>query len=111
EVPVRLINPDRQGEPPEAFLRYHPAAHVLEPIELAGLAVDRFGQERDVLDDRHDLVAPIHVDEPFIDEAKEQPRLAAPAMRIAGRILFDREQPTLLLQMVEDPVEKYPHSY
>ena len=89
---ARVAHPDRQGQTPEAFLRDHPVAHVLEPIQFAGLAVDRFGQERDLLDDAHDLVAPFHVDEPLVDQAEKQLRLAAPAVRIAVRIAFRRRK-------------------
>ncbi len=53
---------------------------------------------------RYDLVAPRHVDEPLVDQAEQQLGLAAPAVRIAVRILLHREQHALLLQVVEDPV-------
>ncbi len=94
----------RAKSPSKAFFRDHPVAHVLEPIELAGLAVDRFGQKCDILDDAHDLVAPLHVDEPFVNQTEQQLRLAAPAMRIAVRIFLDREEAALLLKLVENPV-------
>ncbi len=75
-----LADPDRQGQPPEALLRDHPVAHVLEPVELAGLAVRR--EPADLRDELLDAVAPVHTDEPLVDQAEDELALAAPAVRV-----------------------------
>src|SRR5438128_2592012 len=45
-----------------------------------------------------------HSNEPFIHETEQQLRLAAPAVRIAVRILLDGEENALLLQVVENQI-------
>ena len=62
------------------------------------------GRNVDLLDDLHDLVAPLHVDEPLVDQAEEQLRLAAPAVRVAVRSTArSRRARPFFLQVVEDP--------
>ncbi len=56
--PVSSSTQIGRARPQIALLGDHPVAHVLEPVQLAGLAVDRLRQERHLLDDLHDLVAP-----------------------------------------------------
>ena len=54
-----------------------------------------FGDPADVAADLHDLFSPRHADEPFVDQAKEQLRLAAPAVGVAVRIFLDGEEDVL----------------
>ena len=90
---------DRQRQAPVALLADHPVAHVAQPVELALVA--EAGDPADPVDDLHDLVAQArvdllagqrvarlvvdrpHADEPLVDEAEEQRRAAAPAVRVA----------------------------
>src|SRR5580700_1686690 len=39
EVLALVANPNRQSEPPETFLRDHPVAHVVQPIQFARFAL------------------------------------------------------------------------
>src|SRR5207302_1306031 len=49
---------------------------------------------------------PVHVDEPLIHQAEEQLRLAAPAVRVAVRILLAGKEQALVLQVAQDPVSR-----
>ena len=100
--PVFFVHPDRQGESPEAFLGDHPVAHVGQPFELAVLPVDAVRQPADLPRDVLDLVAPVHVDEPFIDEPKDQFVTRPPAVRIDVRIGLDGDQQVLCFELLED---------
>src|SRR5437016_10896959 len=65
KVTAFLAHPDRQRQSPEPLLGDHPVAHVPEPVQLPGPAVDRLRQERDVpvLDHLHDLRSKDHTSE------------------------------------------------
>ena len=109
---------DRQREPPVALLADHPVVHVAEPVELALVAEVR--DPADLVDDLHDLVAQAgvdlllaerlarlvveraHADVPLVDEAEDERRAAAPAVRVA---VVDRLEPVeaaLALEMLDD---------
>ena len=111
---------DRQRQPPVALLADHPVVHVAEPVELA--LVPEVGDPADAVDDLHDLVAQArvdllrgerlarlvvdraHRDEPLVDEAEEQRRAAAPAVRVAVRVRLEVVEEPAPLEVVDDPL-------
>jgi hypothetical protein len=111
---------DRQSEAPVALLADHPVVHVVEPVELT--LVPEIGDPADLVDDLHDLVAQAgvdllpgqglarllvhraHVDEPLVDEAKDEGRPASPAMRVAVGDGLEPVETALALQVLDDRV-------
>ena len=90
---------DRQRQAPVALLADHPVVHVAQPVELTLVA--EAGDPGDAVDLLHDLVAQAgvdllgrqrlarlvvdgtHRDVPLVDEAEDERRPAAPAVRVA----------------------------
>ena len=73
---------DRKGETVVPLLRYHPILHVFEPVEFAGftelwIPVHFFGGFFHLGSNF------VHVDEPFVDQAKYELGGASPADRVA----------------------------
>ena len=119
-VPARRAVVDRQREPPVALLADHPVVHVAQPVELALVA--EVGDPADLVDDLHDLVAEAgvdlllgqrlarlvveraHADEPLVDEAEDERRPAAPAMRVAVGDGLEPVEAALALEVLDDRV-------
>ena len=99
---IFFVNPNGQGEPPESLLADHPVAHVGQPFDLPFLSVNAVRQPLDLSCDILDLIPPVHVDEPFIDEAENEFIARAPAMRIDVRIRFDRDQHAFGFEFFKD---------
>ncbi len=102
EVASEFINPDGQSEAPVAFLGDHPVAHVGEPFDFAFLALNAVGEPLDLFGDAHDFIAPVHVDEPFIDETEDEFIAGAPAERVDVRVLFFGNEQAFFLEAVDD---------
>ena len=101
------IDPDRQRQTPETLLGDHPVAHVGQPFSLTFAALDAVGQPADLIRHRHDFVAPVHVDEPFINQTEHQFIPRAPAERIDVRILFIRNQQMFFFQLRQDQIDRF----
>ena len=99
---VLRVDPDRQGEAPEALLGDHPVAHVVEPLQLALHAVDAVGPPADRGGAFFDPLPPVHVDEPFIDKPEHEFVAGSPAEGVNVRILLDGEQESLFFQRIKD---------
>ena len=65
------------------------------------------GSQRILPRDVFDLLPPVHVDEPLVDEAEDQLVPGAPAKRIDVRIFFDVDEQMLLLERVEDELGRF----
>jgi hypothetical protein len=80
------------ASPQKRFLEIIQSPHVVEAIGSSlVLAVDGFGDPVDVFRTVvHDLFAPVHLDEPFIDDAEDEFVAGAPAVGIDVRIIARR---------------------
>ena len=102
-VAAALALVDRQRQAPVTFLRDHPIVHVVEPFQLPraperGLPLHAVGG---VL---HRLAQVVHRDEPLVDEAEHEFRVATPAHRVAVCVRHDAVQNAFLFQAFEDVV-------
>ena len=107
EVAGFLINPDRQRETPEAFLRDHPVAHVAEPLALAILPVDAGRQPFNLPCDIFDFFPPVHIDEPLVDQPEDKFIARPPAMRIDVRVSFNVDQQALFFELLENEFRRF----
>ena len=107
EVAGFFIHPDRQRETPEAFLRDHPVAHIAEPFALAFLPVDAFRQPLDLPSDVFDFFPPVHIDEPLVDQPKDQFIARPPAVRIDVRVSFDVDQQAFFFELLKDEFGRF----
>ena len=116
---------DRQRQAPVALLADHPVVHVAQPVELALVAEVR--DPADLVDDVHDLVAQAgvdllggqrlarlvvqrtHADEPLVDEAEDERRPAAPAVRVAVGDGLEPVEPVLALEVLDDRLGDIAH--
>jgi len=103
EVPAGRALPDRQRKAPIALLGDHPVVHVPQPVELAVLAEIR--DPADLVGDIHQRAAqPVHADVPLVDQAEDKRGRAAPALRVAVRVLLELVETALLFQARDDGV-------
>src|SRR5262245_43579444 len=55
--------------------------------------------------DFHDRITPTHVDKPLINKPEEKFCFAAPAVGIVMRVLLDRHKQSLVLEVVQYPID------
>ena len=103
---VRIF-PDRQREAPVALLGDHPVAHVGQPFQLAFLALDFLRQPFNLPRDVLNLLPPIHIDEPLIDEPEDEFVAGPPAERVDVRIFLDGDEEAFLFQVFDDQVDGF----
>ena len=101
-VPVRA-EPERQRQAPVALARDAPVAHVAQPVlhalaEVRGRPLDR------VVGVDHRLADLVAADEPLVDDAEDQLRPAAPAVRIAVLVGLLAQEPAAALEVLDDEV-------
>src|SRR5215208_674781 len=91
-----LIDGKRQA--PIALLGDHPIIHVGQPIELSVKA--EAGVPGNLASDiHHRLPEIVHSDEPLVDEAEHQIRVAAPADRVAVPVLLGAIEMPFVLEV------------
>ena len=101
EVTALLAFPDGQRQAPVALLGDHPVVHVAQPVQLP--LQPEGGDPADLPRDVHDVVAQlVHGDEPLVHQPEDELGAAAPADRIAVRVVFYAVEQPFLLQILED---------
>ena len=99
-VAVRA-EPERQRQAPVALARDAPVAHVAQPVLHALAEVRRRPLDRRVGVD-HRLADLVAADEPLVDDAEDQLRAAAPAVRVAVLVRLLAQQPAAALEVRDD---------
>ena len=101
-VPVRA-EPERQRQAPVALARDAPVAHVAQPVLHALAEVRRRPLDGGVGVD-HRLADLVAADEPLVDDAEDQLRAAAPAVRVAVLVGLLADEPAAALEVLGDEV-------
>ena len=99
---IFFVHPDWQRESPKTLFGNHPVTHVGQPVDLTFLPVDAVRQPFDLASHILDLITPVHVNEPLVDQTEDKFITGSPAVWINVRIRFDRNQHALGFELFKD---------